>query len=53
MGNATCPWLLVAAPLQAVMPLALDARDWQQVAGIRRPSDANENVFLYRKAAPR
>ncbi len=53
VGRPTCPWLLVAGPLQAVMPLALDTRDWQQVAGIRRPSDANENVLIYRKAVPR
>ena len=52
-GKPTCPWLLVAAPLQPVMPLALDIRNWQLVASIRRPADVNENVLLYRKAAPR
>ena len=54
MGKPTCPWLLVAAPLQPVLlPLAPDSRDWQQVASVRRPTDANESVILYRKAAPR
>lgn len=51
--EATCPWLLAAAPLQPAMPLALDMRDWQLVATIRRPTDANENVVLYRRAAHR
>jgi 4-amino-4-deoxy-L-arabinose transferase-like glycosyltransferase len=51
--GATCPWLLAAAPLQPAMPLALNMRDWQLVATIRRPTDANENVVLYRRAARR
>ena len=51
--EATCPWLIAAAPLQPAMPLALDMRDWQRVATIRRPTDANENVVLYRRAAHR
>ena len=49
----TCPWLLVAAPLESVMPLALNIRDWQLVASIRRPADIKENVLLYRKVEPR
>jgi 4-amino-4-deoxy-L-arabinose transferase-like glycosyltransferase len=52
-NKPTCPWLLVAAPLQSAMPLALDVRNWQWVASIRRPADANENVLLYRKAESR
>jgi hypothetical protein len=51
--GAACPWLLAAAPLQPAMRLALDMRDWQLVATIRRPTDANENVVLYRRAARR
>jgi len=51
----TCPWLLVAAPLQPSMPLALDVRNWQQVAvaSVRRPADVNDNVVLYRKVPQR
>lgn len=51
--GATCPWLLAAAPLQPAMPIALDMREWQLVATIRRPTDANENVVLYRRTAHR
>jgi 4-amino-4-deoxy-L-arabinose transferase-like glycosyltransferase len=51
--EAGCPWLLAAAPLQAAMPIALDMRQWTRVATIRRPTDANENVILYRRAASR
>ncbi|MDB5871297.1 MAG: putative rane protein [Ramlibacter sp.] len=47
--RATCPWLLATADLQAAMPLALDMRDWRLVSSIRRPSDAKDNVLLYRK----
>jgi hypothetical protein len=49
----TCPWLLAAAPLQPAMPYALNMREWQLVATVRRPTDANENVVLYRRAASR
>jgi hypothetical protein len=51
--EATCPWLLAAAPFQPAMSIALDMRDWRRVATIRRPTDANENVTLYRRAARR
>ena len=50
-AQAACPWLLATADLQAAMPLALDMKDWQQVASIRRPSDARDNVLLYRRTA--
>ncbi|HSI55755.1 MAG: hypothetical protein ACAH21_11480 [Ramlibacter sp.] len=48
--HAACPWLLATADLQAAMPLALDMQGWQLVASIRRPSDARDNVLLYRRA---
>ncbi len=48
---ATCPWLLATADLQAAMPLALDMKGWQLVSSIRRPSDAQDNVLLYRRVA--
>ncbi|HWI79123.1 MAG TPA: hypothetical protein VNS31_07990 [Ramlibacter sp.] len=51
--DTACSWLLAAAPLQPAMRMALDMRDWQLVAVIRRPTDANENVVLYRRAARR
>jgi hypothetical protein len=51
--EGSCPWLLAAAPLQPAMPIALDMRQWALVAIVRRPTDANENVVLYRRAGLR
>ncbi|HSH92497.1 MAG TPA: hypothetical protein VK996_21095 [Ramlibacter sp.] len=49
--SSGCPWLLADDELQAALPLALDMRQWQQVAKVRRPADAKDNVLVYRKAA--
>jgi hypothetical protein len=51
--EGACPWLLVAAPMLPTAKVALDMNAWQLVANVRRPSDSDENVLLYRKAAPR
>jgi len=50
--QGSCPWLLATADMQPAMPIALDMRRWQLVATIRRPSDARDNVLLYRRVAP-
>ena len=49
--ESACPWLLAAADVQPAMRLALDMRQWQLVSSIRRPSDASDNVLLYRRVA--
>ncbi len=49
--QSACPWLLAAAQVQPSMALALDMRGWRLVSSIRRPSDPDDNVLLYRKAA--
>jgi hypothetical protein len=46
-----CPWLVVASELQPSMGLALDMKDWHLVSSVRRPSDANDNVLLYRRVS--
>jgi 4-amino-4-deoxy-L-arabinose transferase-like glycosyltransferase len=51
--DGACPWLLVAAPLLPAAPVVIEMRHWQLVANVRRPSDSDENVLLYRKAAVR
>ena len=51
--EGTCPWLLVATPSLRAAAIAIDMRHWQQVASIRRPSDADESVIVFRKAARR
>ena len=51
-SNATCPWLLVDADTQQSASLASDMRQWRFVSLIRRPSDSNDNVVLYRRTGP-
>jgi hypothetical protein len=46
---ASCPWLLIDADIQAALPLAVDLKQWHMVSTIRRPSDSNDNVVLYRR----
>jgi len=47
--QGSCPWLLLPRDLQASLPMALDARQWQLVGSVRRPADAKDNLLLYRK----
>lgn len=51
--EGSCPWLLVAEPILPAAGIALDMKAWQLVANVRRPSDKDENVLLYRRAAAR
>jgi hypothetical protein len=50
-SQSECPWLLVAAPYAPAAPMALDMRRWQLVASVRRPSDTDESVLLYRRTS--
>ena len=47
--QAACPWLLVAAPIQPALPVVLDMKAWKIVSNVRRPSDSDENVLVYRR----
>jgi 4-amino-4-deoxy-L-arabinose transferase-like glycosyltransferase len=44
-----CPWLLIAAPLEPAAHVALDMKRWHLLANVRRPSDRDENVLVYRR----
>ena len=44
-----CPWLLVAAPIQPAAHISIDLRRWHEIANVRRPSDKDENVVVYRR----
>lgn len=46
---SACPWLVVAQDLQVSLPMALNIRQWQLVAQVRRPTDQRENLLLYKK----
>ncbi|HUR90727.1 MAG TPA: hypothetical protein VMZ74_16700 [Ramlibacter sp.] len=48
-----CPWLLVAAPIQPAAHISIDLRRWHMIANVRRPSDKDENVIVYRRADSR
>jgi 4-amino-4-deoxy-L-arabinose transferase-like glycosyltransferase len=45
-----CPWLLVAAPIQPAAHISIDLKHWREIANVRRPSDKDENVVVYRRA---
>lgn len=44
-----CPWLVTTQDLEASMPMVLDKGQWTRVASVRRPTDARDNLLLYRK----
>jgi 4-amino-4-deoxy-L-arabinose transferase-like glycosyltransferase len=46
----SCPWLLMAAPLQPAAHISLDMDHWRLLGNVRRPSDSDENVLVYRKS---
>ena len=46
---SSCPWLVAAGDLEQSVSMAFDARQWKLVAKIPRPTDARENLLLYRK----
>ena len=46
---SACPWLVVAEDLQLAVPMAFDQRRWEMVAKIPRPTDARDNLVLYKK----
>ncbi|HYF19910.1 MAG TPA: hypothetical protein VEA40_18730, partial [Ramlibacter sp.] len=50
-GAGTCRWLIVSSEAQASAPVAIDMKQWQLVATVRRPTDARDNVLLYRRQA--
>lgn len=45
----TCSWLVTTQDLQSSMPLLLDKHSWSLAASVRRPTDARDNLLLYRK----
>lgn len=44
-----CPWLVVTEDVESSMSMAFDAKRWQLVAKIPRPTDRRDNLLLYRK----
>ncbi|WP_048438667.1 membrane protein [Caenimonas sp. SL110] len=49
--KGVCPWMLVDDELQWTLPFAIDMSGWKLVVRVRRPTDAKDNVVLYRNLA--
>lgn len=47
-----CPWLLVDVDAQASLPASVDMADWREVERVRRPTDDNETLLIYRRVSP-
>lgn len=50
-GNlpSPCPWLVASQDIQASLKMVLQPNQWTLVATVRRPTDAKDNLLLYRK----
>ncbi len=47
--KASCPYLVVDLDSQATLGKAVDLPEWAFLATLRRPTDKNENVALYKR----
>jgi hypothetical protein len=47
-SESKCPWLIVDADVEGSLS-GLDMTSWQFVTKVRRPTDDNEDVLLYRR----
>ncbi|MDO8778496.1 MAG: hypothetical protein Q7K57_59230 [Burkholderiaceae bacterium] len=45
-----CPWLIVDADAEVALAINVKMQPWKFVTKVRRPSDDNEDVLLYRRA---
>ncbi len=50
-AQPTCPYLIVDADAQGTLSSTVQLPDWAFLATIRRPTDRNENVLLYRRVS--
>ncbi|MDP1567980.1 MAG: hypothetical protein Q8L91_17225 [Polaromonas sp.] len=52
-AKATCPYLVVDADAQDKLGSAVDMPEWAFLATLRRPTDKNENVLLFKRVSQR
>ncbi|MDP3310293.1 MAG: hypothetical protein Q8S56_04925, partial [Polaromonas sp.] len=52
-AKATCPYLVVDADAQDKLGSAVDMPEWAFLATLRRPTDKNENVLLFKRVSLR
>ena len=50
--HAACEWLLVDNDLRPDLPQVARVNEWKRIQTIRRPSDNDEDVTLYRRRQP-
>jgi 4-amino-4-deoxy-L-arabinose transferase-like glycosyltransferase len=50
-AKAACPYLIVDADAQATLSDTIDMPEWAYLATLRRPTDKNENVALYKRVS--
>jgi len=50
--KAQCQWLIVDTNATQSLPRAVDLRQWRLQTTVRRPSDNNEDIRLYRRVTP-
>jgi 4-amino-4-deoxy-L-arabinose transferase-like glycosyltransferase len=48
--DTDCPWLVAPQELQPSVAMAMETRKWRLVGTVRRPTDAKDNLLVYRKA---
>jgi 4-amino-4-deoxy-L-arabinose transferase-like glycosyltransferase len=48
--RASCLWLIVDSDQADKLPMAVDLRQWDLHSSVRRPSDRDENILLYKRA---
>ncbi len=48
-GPTRCPWLLVDVDAQGSLPAAVNLNDWALQARVRRPTDDNESLLVFRR----
>ena len=46
---ATCPWLLADSQALPTLRYAVDMQQWALLASVRRPTDTNEDILLFRR----
>lgn len=51
--RAICPYLVVDADAQAELSSTVDMPEWAFLATLRRPTDKNENVLLFKRVSQR
>ncbi len=49
---AQCEWLIVDTQALSTLKKDVDMQTWQYQATVRRPSDNNEDIVLYKRTAP-